>query len=336
MHDFLLVRSQSVENCVDLLWVAAELTEVFDQAQVDIAVPEDYTDYMNISDVVRRVISVPPPDTSTLASLAEKKNDSWRDTIFSAAKKITATASKNARAYWTLAEELRLLHYDAVFEFDSNMFGIGVTRLAKTEKIIGFDERNIDSPATGAKLMYHETYHIPGHMSHSMRLRQLAGRHFNYSPIPRDNKISRQAPPENTPKTPYIVIGGNIPKVFLQTVYSGGISIAGNAENAPINAKDMSAANLVGLIQNAAAVFGNGPVTAIAALTGKPTWFIGNERDLPEKADYISTPTILKEAMQKLSVASLPADNTGNGDDDAIATSKSQNANLPPLKLKRD
>ena len=296
MTNFLLVGGGSASACIDLLWVAQDLA-AGDNAQVDLVAPAAVAPFVSFFPPARRVVAFAPPDLSAFDGLAELKPQTatdikgWGRALAFAAQKAASSANANARAYWGMAADLRLQQYDIAFVFDSGAFAAAVSRLARATKLIGFDDKNAASAPAATRLLYHEAYHIAGKMSRAARCRNLAARHLGYTP-PAAAGMPPPPAPANAPPAPFVATGGNIPPAFMRELQKANI--------ATVAVDNMPPPQQLAFAANAAAAFGNGAVCAYAALTGKTAWFVGNERDLPEAGLLVSTPAVLREALQKL------------------------------------
>ena len=290
MPDYLLIRAQSAAAAVDVLAVAAEIIEKMgDDAQVDIATSEEYADYLRLSEVVRRVVGVTAPDIAALTSPPDNAGGGLGGKLLSLGKKVASVAGQNARQYWELAKDLRLVRYDVVFDFDSSAFSAAVSRAAKADKTIGFDARNIDKPVTGAVLLYNETYHIRAEMSDAMRLRHLPARFFDYDVGGKaDSRIVAAPPPAE--ETPYVAVVGEVPPPFADVLRET------NQRLVVRHKQTESAQETAAVVQHADIVVGNGVAAAIAAACGVRTFFIGGKRHVPEGAVWCSTPAALVAA----------------------------------------
>ena len=296
--DYLLVRGKSPENAVDALAVAADMDAVSEEVQVDIATTGNLVDYLEVGGAVRRVVGIDAPDIEEIKGLNFSETDGgWGKKLFSAAKSLTKMAGENARNYWGMAETLRLVRYDAVFDLDASAFSLAVARLAKADRIVGFDVSGLSNPAPGAAMMYHETYLIAKELSREMRARRLVARHLDYAIGGRRNHLRETPPLSVAPSEDFVLLCGQVPRPFREAVEAREIVVISEADG-PYDA--LSGLERVALARQAKAAVGDGGGLGLAAVAGAAALFIGALSEKPENAVAVTTPTELNGALESL------------------------------------
>ena len=293
---------------MDLLAVAAEVSTTLKGAQVDVAVPAEFADLMSLSAAVHRVIPVSPPEggwgdlTAGDESEGAAAAAGLGGKLFSAAKKLSSVAGKNVRTYWQLAEQVRAVQYDAVFDFEFSAFSVAVAKLAKTQKVVGFDPSSLPAAIPGAVLTAHDTFFVKGEMSHSTRMRKLVAKFFDYHAAEDARALDWQLRPGDAPSTasPYMLVSASLPPPFLEVAQQGDLPVVQLDEALP-------AAQMAGMVSGAARVAGSGIATALAVAYGAKAYYIGSAADAPQRARLVSTPAELAQALAPAAVEEAPA-----------------------------
>lgn len=302
MREILLIRGGPAERAVDALAVAAEASAALgSDTQIDIATPAEFAEVARLSTAVRRVIAVASPETGDWGEMTPdaggggsggSSSGGLGGKLFSAAKKVSSLAGKNVRAYWQLAEEVRITQYDEVFDFEFSAFSVAVAKLAKTQKVIGFDPQTVPAALPGAALMAHHTYIIKGEMSPSARMRKLVAKYYDYySDVANTQLDWRLRPGEAPPQhAPYLLVSANLPLPFVEAVQQGDLPLLTLDETLPPLA-------WVGGVQGAALVVGSGIATALAPACGVEALYVGRAEDAPQSAQVVTTPAELAQAL---------------------------------------
>lgn len=329
MADYLLIRSGGNIQVVEALAVAADLVDKLgDDAQVDIATTETLVSCAQMGSHIRRVIGIPPLGTDTLANITKPEGSSWKEKLLSSTQAVKSFVKDNSKNYWKTSENLRLVRYDVVFDLDMNAFSLSTTKISKNDKIIGFDGSAGKESMTGASLLYHDSYKIPNDLSSGMRRRQLVARHFDYSPSHlSDSYIKSYDRLEWLGDSPYILLSGNVPNVFTDTIDS--YLEANNPKNVQVlggkygylnhASADFSIEERAALSQNAIAIIGNDIEAVLSSASAKPTYFIGDKSQKMCGAQFLSNSNELLEQLKQWlpSIDAAPIDTppSENGDD---------------------
>ncbi len=339
MTDYLLIRAGADTEVIEALAVAADLVDKFgDEVQIDIATTEALVDCAKMGRHIRRVIAIPSLATDTIKDMTKPAGVSWKDKLLSSTKAVKSFVQDNSKNYWAMSETLRLVRYDVVFDLDMTTFSLSTTKIAKKEKIIGFDSSGERESMTGASLLYHDCYQIPHNISSMMRRRQLVARHFSYTPNPlQDSYINDYQRLQWLDDSPYILLSGNVPNVFTDVLDKffcdsnfSAVRVLGGKYGYPDSKSGFTIEETAALAQHAVVTIGNGLESVLSSASGKPTCFIGDEAQKMDNAILItSTEELLAHLKQLFPCVETPPETPPENTDSTTGTGKKMTLKKP-------
>ena len=308
MADYLIIGGKNDDSALCALAVAADIAVKLD-AQTDIATTPARAPIVRLGRNLRRVVEVDIAPSSTpdvsLDALKNAPSGGWKG-MLSFAKKAAQDAAVSARQnfgqYRALADDLRLVRYDAAVDLDADAAGLLAARLASATKVLGFASENIPDAAPGASLLYHDARAVPRSLPRREQCRRLAAAFFGYTLDPRPPWDFIAPPlPANAPAAPFILIGGDIPEPFMEILRAAGL---------PLFAPD-SPADMLAAAQAGECAVGSGVAVSIAAAAGARALFIGGAAHAPPEATTTESPSALQDALaQALTAARLQKSET--------------------------
>lgn len=329
MADFLLIRSGGDAQVLEALAVAADLLARFgDDVQIDIITTEELAGCAELGLDVRRVVAVPPFAKEEWGNLRKPEGDSWQSKLFSSSRALKNLVQVNSKKYRALAEELRLVTYEAVFDLDMTAFSLSAVKMAKTDKAVGFDGSQDNSALPGFSLIYHDSYLIPTNFSHVQRCRQLVARHLDYKPQAVGRAyLKAQERPDWLGDAPYIFIANLVPASFIEAVETC-LQQLGRADIRLLHAerdlpKEVSVGERCAVAQHALVTVGGGLEAMLSAASYRPTFFMGDKQQMMDHAIFVASPNDCVVQLKNLlgveeappSPPNLP--NNDNGDEGA-------------------
>lgn len=336
MASYLLIHGQGAAQVVETLAIAGALVATYgaEETQVDIATTEPLVEYARQSGAVRRVVGVPPLAQAAWDDLKSAAGGGFAgggggllSSMTSSVKKLAQAAGKNIKESKAFLEELRMVDYDMVFDFEGTAFSVGITKAANTRKIVGFDARHLINPVPGANLAYHENHYFSGALSHAQLMRKLIERTLDSGLVmphpPCANAVELHAKPAGAPAEPFLYVSRELPTPFVEVIDKSGSTYC------LANDGDSATARLA-WVQHAAGVVGNEIETSLASFVGKDSLYIGLERLQPANSTFVSTPAELASALSKFSMGTAAALAMDNG---ALPSSPPSSVDDTPIKL---
>ncbi|MGI9298497.1 MAG: hypothetical protein ACR2QC_11470 [Gammaproteobacteria bacterium] len=326
MAEYLVIGGKNEDAVLHALAVAADIATKKADAQVDIATSPALAPVARLGKTPRRVVEVkiaPSAPGVSLDALKNAPSGGWKG-VFSFAQKAAKTAALSARnqfgQYRELAEELRIVRYDAVVDLDGDAAGLLAAKLAAADKVFGFAADNLPDAAPGASLLYHDTRAVPRNLPRREQCRRLAADCLGYTPPARPEwDFADPPPPANAPAPPFLLIGGKIPEPFMEILRAAG---------PPLFAPE-SPADILAAARICECAAGNGIAVALAAAAGARALFIGGAANSPPEATATESPTALQQEIGEILGRRAPLEK-----ESATTPESSAPAQTPPTSQK--